>query len=46
MPNVTRKTLLSLLLLAPWGAALPATYRWYETRYLRSFSDLPKTAHA
>jgi hypothetical protein len=38
MPKVTRKTLLSLLLLVLWASALFTAYRWYEARYLRSFS--------
>jgi len=39
MPKPTRKTLFTLLLLVLWGAALLTAYRWYEARYLRSFSE-------
>jgi hypothetical protein len=35
----TRKTLLAVILLALWGAAMLSAFWWYEARYLRSFSD-------
>ena len=39
MPRPTRKTLLIAVLLALWGVAMLAAWRWYEARYLRSFSE-------
>lgn len=39
MPQSMRKTLLIVLLLALWGLAMLAAWRWYEARYLRSFSE-------
>jgi hypothetical protein len=39
MPRSTRKTLFVLLLLTLWGLAMLAAWRWYEARYLRSFSE-------
>lgn len=38
MPRI-RKTLVIILLLALWAAAMLAAWRWYEARYLRSFSE-------
>ncbi|PTS82213.1 thiol-disulfide isomerase [Pseudomonas sp. HMWF032] len=39
MTRPTRKTLLASLLILLWAAAMLAAYRWYESRYLRSFSE-------
>nr|WP_298169726.1 DUF6436 domain-containing protein [uncultured Pseudomonas sp.] len=39
MPQSMRKTLLIVLLLALWGLAMLAAWRWYEARYLRSFDE-------
>src|SRR3990167_4964179 len=39
MTRPTRKTLLASLLILFWAAALLTAYRWYEARYLRSFSE-------
>ncbi|MFP6848272.1 MAG: DUF6436 domain-containing protein [Pseudomonas sp.] len=39
MTRPTRKTLFLSLLLLLWGAAMLAAYRWYDARYLRSFSE-------
>ena len=39
MTRPTRKTLLASLLILFWAAAMLAAYRWYEARYLRSFSE-------
>ena len=39
MPRPSRKTLFAILLLALWGVAVFAAWRWYEARYLRSFSE-------
>jgi hypothetical protein len=39
MPRPLRKTLFAALLLALWGVAVFAAWRWYEARYLRSFSE-------
>lgn len=39
MTATTRKTLLAILLLGLWGAAMLAAFWWYEGRYLRSFSE-------
>ena len=39
MPRLTRKNLLIALLALAWLAGMVLAYRWFETRYLRTFDE-------